>query len=112
MLKPLLPLMIYYANYDYIVTELCENRDKPYMQCNGQCYLEALKKRVEPIHQEKPVSTVPVNMSDYPISTLDFYTYHSTNHQFINKLSAPDFSKHFLITEYSFSIFHPPKLFV
>lgn len=26
-------------NYDYIVNVLCENKDKPQMQCNGKCYL-------------------------------------------------------------------------
>lgn len=109
MLKPLVPLMIYYANYDYIVTELCENRDKPYMECNGNCYLEALKKRVEPIQNTNPVTTVPLNMNDYPISTLDFYSYKSLFSEDITKLSTPIFSKHFVITEYSFSIFHPPK---
>jgi hypothetical protein len=109
MLKPLLPLMVYYANYDYIVTELCENRDKPYLECNGRCYLEALQKRVEPIRNTNPVTTVPLNMNDYPISTLDFYVYKSLFSEDINILSAPNFWKHFVITKYSFSIFHPPK---
>jgi hypothetical protein len=25
-------------NKNYIVTKLCENRDKPWMHCNGKCY--------------------------------------------------------------------------
>lgn len=29
----------FYANRDYIATRLCENRDKPKMQCNGRCSL-------------------------------------------------------------------------
>lgn len=37
--KPLWPLVEYTINYDYIVTELCENKDKPELQCNGKCYL-------------------------------------------------------------------------
>ncbi len=109
MFKPLLPLIIYYANYDYIVTELCENRDKPYLECNGNCYLEALKKRVDPIQNNKPVSTIPLNMNDYPIATLDFYKYNSLLYEDSIKLSTPIFCKHFVISEYSFSIFHPPK---
>jgi len=26
-------------NQDYIATKLCENRAKPWMHCNGRCYL-------------------------------------------------------------------------
>lgn len=29
----------YRVNQDYIAKNLCENRDKPKMNCNGQCYL-------------------------------------------------------------------------
>ena len=37
--KPLWPVVDYAINYDYIVDNLCENRDKPEMHCNGKCYL-------------------------------------------------------------------------
>ncbi len=37
--KPLWPVVEYVANYDYIVNVLCENKDKPEMQCNGKCHL-------------------------------------------------------------------------
>lgn len=37
--RPLWPIVEYMINYDYIVTRLCENKDKPEMQCNGKCYL-------------------------------------------------------------------------
>ncbi|MFD2518295.1 hypothetical protein [Salinimicrobium flavum] len=37
--KPLWPVVEYAINYDYIVDKLCENKDKPEMQCNGKCYL-------------------------------------------------------------------------
>jgi len=33
------PVVDYAINYDYIVNVLCENKDKPEMQCNGKCYL-------------------------------------------------------------------------
>ncbi|NIJ45563.1 hypothetical protein FHR24_002031 [Wenyingzhuangia heitensis] len=29
----------YITCYDYIVNELCVNKDKPELQCNGKCYL-------------------------------------------------------------------------
>ncbi len=37
--KPLWPVVDYIVNYDYIVNTLCENKDKPEMQCNGKCHL-------------------------------------------------------------------------
>jgi len=38
--QPILPIIDYLVNYNYIVNELCENRDKPVLACNGKCYLE------------------------------------------------------------------------
>lgn len=40
LLQPALPVIDYLVNYNYIVEELCENRDKPILTCNGKCYLE------------------------------------------------------------------------
>ena len=38
-LKPILPVFEYLVNYDYIVNELCENKLKPELKCNGKCHL-------------------------------------------------------------------------
>lgn len=38
--QPALPVLDYLLNYNYIVSEFCENRDKPILTCNGKCYLE------------------------------------------------------------------------
>ncbi|MGB3774758.1 MAG: hypothetical protein WA951_05840 [Leeuwenhoekiella sp.] len=37
--RPALPVIDYVFNYEYIATELCVNRDRPEMHCNGKCYL-------------------------------------------------------------------------
>lgn len=39
LIKPLWPLMEYVVNYDYIVENLCENKDRPFLECDGKCYL-------------------------------------------------------------------------
>jgi hypothetical protein len=39
LVKPILPVLDYMINYDYIVKELCENKEKPEMKCNGKCQL-------------------------------------------------------------------------
>ncbi|MCL4640560.1 MULTISPECIES: hypothetical protein [Olivibacter] len=35
------------VNRNYIIRALCENRDKPEMQCNGQCVLMKKLKKLE-----------------------------------------------------------------
>ena len=37
--RPLIPIMEYAVNYDYIVETLCINKNKPEVHCNGKCYL-------------------------------------------------------------------------
>lgn len=39
LVQPAIPVLEYLINYDYIVNELCENREKPIQTCNGKCYL-------------------------------------------------------------------------
>lgn len=39
LVQPMLPVVEYLINYDYIVNTLCENKDKPILTCNGKCYL-------------------------------------------------------------------------
>ena len=39
LVKPAIPFLEYIVNYDYIVKELCENKDKPELKCNGKCHL-------------------------------------------------------------------------
>ncbi len=39
LLKPIVPLMEYIVFYDYIKNELCVNKDKTELNCNGKCYL-------------------------------------------------------------------------
>jgi hypothetical protein len=34
-------------NKSYIATKLCENRDKPWLHCNGKCYLMKKIKQAE-----------------------------------------------------------------
>ena len=43
---PALPLIDYAVNYKYISEELCVNKDKPEMHCNGKCHLKKEIKKV------------------------------------------------------------------
>lgn len=35
-----LPHINYWMNRDFIAAELCENKDRPELQCNGKCHLK------------------------------------------------------------------------
>ncbi len=39
LVKPVWPVVEYISKYDYIISVLCENKDKPELECNGKCYL-------------------------------------------------------------------------
>jgi hypothetical protein len=52
--RPVLPVMDYIINYDYIAKELCENKEKPELHCNGKCHLA--KELAKASEDEKPVS--------------------------------------------------------
>ena len=54
LIQPALPVLEYVINYDYIVNELCENRDKPVMSCNGVCYLgDQVEKQLNLDHKDQ-----------------------------------------------------------
>ncbi|MEL1244020.1 hypothetical protein AAEO56_07090 [Flavobacterium sp. DGU11] len=54
LLKPVFPIVDYAANYSYIAKELCENRSKPQLHCNGKCHL--MKELAKAAEHEKPLS--------------------------------------------------------
>ena len=66
MFKPFVPWVVYYLNYDEIVNEKCVNRDKPYILCKGQCYVDALRER---LGEDKDTKTpVPaINLKEFPV---------------------------------------------
>lgn len=52
--KPVLPLVEYAVNYEYISKVLCINKEKPAMHCNGKCHL--MKELAKASENEKPLS--------------------------------------------------------
>ena len=54
LLKPVVPIVDYVVNYDYISKVLCENKAKPELKCNGKCQL--MKEMAKASEEEKPIS--------------------------------------------------------
>ncbi|WP_434036247.1 hypothetical protein [Formosa sp. 4Alg 33] len=67
--KPVWLLVEYVANYDYIVEKLCENRDKPKLQCNGKCYLA---KRISETSEHGEKSSLWNELSKFEIEMIHF----------------------------------------
>ena len=55
LLKPLLPVIDYVVNYEYISKVLCINKAKPKLQCNCKCHL--MKELAKTSESEKPISS-------------------------------------------------------
>ena len=58
LLKPIIPVLDYAVNYEYIKEVLCINKDVPEMQCDGKCYLRTQLAEVEE-EQESPAAPNP-----------------------------------------------------
>ena len=108
MLKPIIPIIVYYIDYDYIVAELCENKAKPVLQCNGKCHLaKELKKANDGIDTEKTVP--PLNMKEYPVTPFFTQTIllQKGSFKIYNKVIYSQANS--FIDTYATSIFQPPK---
>lgn len=53
-LKPIIPVVEYVVNYNYISKVLCENKAKPQLKCNGKCHL--MKELAKEAESQKPSS--------------------------------------------------------
>lgn len=102
-----MPLIDYYANYDYIATVLCENKDKPYLECNGKCYLQSQIKKNDFNNSHNHNSIPLIDLKDYPVSPIKECSY---------KTGIKDITKSSIFTAENSvyqtvltSLFKPPK---
>jgi hypothetical protein len=69
-LKPILPVIDYIVNYEYISTVLCENKVKPELKCNGKCHL--MKELAKASENEKPINSDKKDNSKQEVEVLFF----------------------------------------
>ncbi len=110
MLKPMLPIIDYYVNYSYIAAQLCENKDKPILDCNGKCYVA---KEIEKNSKSNNQDTI------VPEFKIDLYLPNATALNLVEVIFIPITKKVTPSTKetiwqetFLFSIFHPPKFTV
>lgn len=105
-LRPVLPLVNYAVNYDYIVKNLCENRARPQLMCNGKCYLAKELSKTEK-QQSQQNKTVKISMIDafIPKEIISFTNFQ--NKYYISDVNFSEYQIHYH-SHYFTDIFHPP----
>ncbi|WP_276165718.1 hypothetical protein [Zobellia alginiliquefaciens] len=76
LLKPLWPLINYAVNYDYIVTNLCENRNQPVLHCDGKCFLA---KQLAQESEEKEKNPFESELSKLKLPMVDWFESYQSN---------------------------------
>ena len=109
-LKPLFPLVDYALNKEYIAKNLCENRDKPKLNCNGKCHLmKQLKKAGADVPADGNTTKGSSNQEENVVHVGSVFQFKIQDSIFnispcyINTLSNT------LPSSYLADIFHPPR---
>lgn len=103
-IRPVLPLVNYAVNYEYIVKKLCENRNNPRSLCKGKCYVskELAKTEKQSTAQPLKLSGLDVFLSNEILLYLALNSFRYPN----NTVNSAYLDSH--VSEYSATIFHPP----
>lgn len=106
--KPFCPLVEYTLNKAYIAQTLCENKNKPELQCEGKCHLakEITKANDAGEKENKPVA--PRINFDNDCSYLNPLADRAKHLQNLNSLFEPASAAPFTSAVIA-DIFHPPR---
>lgn len=109
MLQPIMPLIEYNVNKEYIANVLCENRDKPQLACEGKCYL---KKQMKKSHDEQSHNhNIPqIDLSKYPVSLVSSFTFEINVPEYVQLKNFLHQKK--ISQQFSTVLFKPPQPFV
>lgn len=99
------------ANRSYIAAELCENKDKPELECNGQC---VLAKRMKAAEQERrDADQRPLRIME----KFEFSHYIAAADEALSETDDANYSDRAIWTaylephsNYFSNFFHPPEL--
>lgn len=98
------------ANQAYITATLCENKDKPEMNCNGKCYLnKQLKKADDTENDKKSIPNAILKLKSVDLFVLQNHYWNFGNYLFASDKSTPIYRSLNLLTGYQNSLFRPPK---
>lgn len=107
LLKPVLPVIEYIVNYDYISKVLCVNKDKPMLHCNGKCHL--MKELAKASENEKPISDKKMATQEFEVLFIENIKSFEVKPRFyvvIEKIFDDYSNLYFHLN--SCTVFHPP----
>ena len=105
-LRTAMPILDYAVNYKYISTQLCENRARPELRCNGKCYIkkEILKSSENQNAKESKVQIKSIDVfvvNEISEFKADFSVEKNVENNFQNCFNLR-------VKPFDESIFHPP----
>lgn len=110
LLKPLFPFVDYAINKEYIAKNLCENRTKPKLNCNGKCHLmKQLKKAGTETPTDGNTSKGSSNQEENCFHVTSLFVFNAailtsqSNNYYIRTFKST------LPSNYLKDIFHPPQ---
>lgn len=108
--RPFWPIVEYVVAYDYIIAELCENRDRPELKCDGTCYLS--KQLAMELQQESnnPLKGSAAKQDIPQILILeDFleFDFHLLENKTLGKIY---YQKQLQVSSFIFDVLDPPRL--
>lgn len=111
--RPAIPFLEYIVNYDYIVKELCENKEKPALKCNGKCHL--MKELAKTAEEDKNTSSDKKQNVKQEIEVLFYQDFKSlscsNSYVFTNNKINSVYQNLYALTAIQ-STFHPPTFLV
>src|SRR5690554_1951992 len=98
------------ANYDYIATVVCENKDQPELACNGKCYLTKQLAKEASDEQENPLNKS--NKTEIPqiIIFEELVGYKLDVFVQANQSVDIEAKPNWYSNLFSFEILHPPRI--
>lgn len=108
--KPIFPVLSYAIHYDYIVKELCENKDNIKSDCKGSCHL---KKELANASQTEQTDKRESKFPSFNLEVIYFHILEDFNleHYSTSEKKRLNHYKILYFRLYSTSIFQPPLHF-
>lgn len=103
-------LISFQINQDYIAKNLCENRDKPKMQCNGHCQLFKQLGETQSPKNSIFQKNIALDLEVYCQKWLAFDIPKQKEIAFENKIKYPIRNTDFVQEPFLMAIFHPPQI--
>ncbi len=101
-------ITVYELNKEYIAQNLCVNKDKPELQCNGKCYLKKqLDKTDQNSKTDNKSNSLKADITDIVLCNKNILL--SSLHLSEPTQTHSIYSKKFIETDHIYSFFRPPE---